>query len=310
MVATVAQLLKPPELSWDKDWHRIYTSVYLTFTTSKADTGLTAVNAPNIPEYGSHFQAGNDEDPWAFAIAAQARSVESDNEKFHRKWYVTITHSTQPRIRCADFQRENPIDEPPIISGSFAQFTRPAEKDRDDKPILNSAEEPFVPAIEVDDARDTLIIEVNTAEIDLQQRADARNKVNSDPIWGLDKRHVKMAQWQWRVMHFGKCNPFINNVFEFHIGDEPWNHKQLDAGFRDLNPFWVAGDPLEEKHKTIMDGRDHPRHMPTPLDGSGAILADGADAVYLKEPDGFEIYEEFDFTTIAGIPNPLPGPFA
>jgi len=170
-------------------------------------------------------------------------------------------------------------------------------------------DEPFIPAIEINDSRDSLIIEVNTATINLRQRAEARDKVNSSTIWGLGKREVLLKQWSWKKMTYGVCNEFINHRYEFEINADKWNVKQLNAGFREKNDEAIGED---DKYLTIMDGHDQPRHQPTllDLDGHRIDLAAGDAAVYVKDPDGFEIYKEYDMTSLPGIPNPLPGPFA
>jgi len=297
-------------IRWTRDWHREYTSIYQVITDDLDDGPVTATNATGIPAYGSSYSWGNDSDQWAFAIEANASLVSEDNTR--RQWYVTITHSTQPRLRCADVQRNSPLDEPPIISGSFVQFTKPAEEDKDGDPIVNVCDEPFIPAVEINDSRDSLVIEINTANINLAQRADAKDKVNSGTIWGLGPRTVLLKQWTWRKMSFGVCNEFINHRYEFEINTDKWNHKLHNVGYRHKNPFWVCGDDPEEQWRTILDGRDQPRHLPTPLklDGSINDLQCGGTPVYLKDPDGFEIYKEYDLTTLPGIPDPLPGPFA
>ncbi len=301
---------KSTSLRWTRDWHREYTSIYQVITDDLDDGPITAANATGIPAYGSSYSWGNDVDSWAYAIEANMSLVSEKDTR--RVWHVTISHSTQPRTRCADVERQNPIDEPPVISGSFVQFTKPAEKDKDDKALLNVVDEPFVPAIEVNDSRDSLIIEVNTVNINLEQRANARSRVNKETIWGLSSRKVLLKQWSWNVMHYGVCNPFVRHRYEFEINYEKWNHKVLNAGYRISNPFWLPGDDIEEKYKTIMDARDQPRHQPTPLTLDGGIvdIAGGEEPVYIKDPDGFEIYKEYDLTTLPGIPDPLPGPFS
>ena len=301
MTAGAATRIKS-SISWTRDWHREYTSIYQVITDDLGDGPITATNASGIPTYGTSYLWVNDSDPWAFAISATADVV---NEKdTSRVWRVTINHSTQPRLRCADTQRENPLDEPPILSGSFVQFTKPAEQDKDGKPIVNTADAPFVPAVEINDSRDSLIVEVNTANINLRQRAEARDKVNSGTIWGLGPREVLLKQWSWRVMSYGVCNQFINHRYEFEINADKWNHKLLNAGYREKLP---AGST--DTHRTIMD-LDQPRHEPTMLDAVGVKLAAGATPIYVELPDGFKIYKEYDLTTLPGIPNPLPGPFA
>lgn len=292
---------------WDREWHRVYTSTYQVITNDLDDGPITVLSAQGIPTYGTTYTWGNDFDNWAFCDSANASLVREDETR--RVWRVTITHSTMPRVRCADVQRENPLDEPPVLSGSFVQFTKPAEEDKDGKPIVNSVDEPFVPAVEINDSRDSLVIEVNTLSISLPQRAEAKDRVNKDHIWGLEPRTVLLKRWAWQKMTYGVCNEFIRHTYEFEINYDKWNHKLFNVGYRKKNPEATGED---DKYLTIMDGRDQPRHQPTPLDLDGNVLdlAAGDDPVYVKDPDGFEIYKEYDLRSLPGVPNPLPGPFA
>lgn len=297
MVAAVARPIQS-EISWDPEQHRQYTSTYMVLTDDKNDGPITAIQASGIPAYRSPYAFGNDTDPWAFCSSIQARLTKVEDTA--RQWTVTVTHSTRPAERCADFQIDNPLDEPFKISGSFAQFTRPATVDRNGLSITNSVQEPFVPAIEIDDSRKVLVIEKNLPTIDLDDWADYADTVNSGTLWGLSSRKIKLNQWRFTVLYYGVCNYYVNNVWEFHINKDKWNHKVIDAGFRHLD------GGAAPNYKTIMDTVDQPRHQPTPLDGSGNILdLTGGLPPYTFN---FEIYREKDFTAI-GLPAVLPGPF-
>lgn len=307
MVATAARPITS-SVGWDKDWNRTYTSVYEVITTDVQDGPITAVQASGIPAYRSPYSWGNDSDPWAFCseVDAQIRSVEETS----KLWTVTVTHTTRPQFRCADTQIENPLDEPLKLSGSFVQFQRPTQVDKDGNPIVNSVDEPFVPAIERDDSHDTLNVEFNSPTIDLQLRAEFRDAINSQGLWGLLRWTVKLTQWDWAIAYYGTCNAYVINRMTFLIKygtgvDSTWIKEVLDAGFRHKINCAVGLDPAL-RMKTNTDAQDNQIHQPMPLDGSGnpISIACGDAPVYLS----WHLYNEKNFADL-GLPDPLPGPF-
>lgn len=292
-------------ISWDPEQHRQYTSIYEVITDDVNDGPLTVVNASGVPAYRSTYTWGNDSDPWCFcnSITASIRDV----KETRRLWTLTLVHSTRPATRCADTKIEDPLMEPLRVRGSFSQFSKPAEKDRNSKAIRNSVDEPFVPAIEIDDSRKILYIQRNTRVISLSQWCDFSDSVNSNAMWGLDARCIKLNQWDWEVLYYGTCDWYVSHQWEFHMQYDKekaeyskWNHRPLDVGFR-----YLDGGTAPD-YKTIPDRIDYPRHQPTPLDGHGEIvdLASGGVPFF----HDFEIYKERNFGLL-GLPDPLPGPF-
>lgn len=299
----------------DEEFHRDYTSTYEVITNDKLDGPRTARTASfggvSIPAYGDSYVWGNDTDPyaWCRSLKAKLRSV-----KAHRRhWTVTATHSTRPKFRESSTPRENPLDEPILIYGSFVQFRRPATKDKDGRAIANTVGEPFVPALERDDSRLSVVLEKNTATISLTQWALFRDAVNSAALWGIPARCVKLIQWNWRLAYYAASSVYVQHRMEFHINTDVystaetglgWDYNVLNQGFRyKVN----CSSEKEKRQRTIMDGRDQPRHQPTPLSSGGEILdlACG-DTEYYKN---FRVYNELDFHAIPWIPDPLPGPF-
>jgi hypothetical protein len=299
----------------DEEFHRDYTSTYEVITDNKLDGPRTARTASvagvAIPGYGDPYVWGNDSDPFAWC---RSLSSKLKSRKAHRRhWTITVTHSTRPKYRESSTPRENPLDEPPLIYGSFVQFRRPATKDKDGKSIINTVGEPFVPALERDDSRLSVVIEKNTSSISLTQWANFRDAVNSAAIWGLPTRTVKLIQWSWRLAYYAVSSVYVQHRLEFHINTdvyamaEPgrgWDYNVLNQGYR----YRVdCAKPIEKRVREIMDGRDQPRKGPTPLGQAGQILdlACG-DTEFYKN---YRVYNELDFHAISFIPDPLPGPF-
>jgi hypothetical protein len=212
------------------------------------------------------------------------------------------------------------LDEPPKLSGSFARFQKPATHDFEGNPILNSVDEPFVPALERDDSRDTLIVDVNTEQIDLLLRATYRDSVNDAPLWGLEKNTIKLGQWSWQIAYHGTCTPYVINRVEFEISYKEsirkgfegeiigWKDEILQAGFR--HKVDCAANPKEQRYQTNTDDHDNQIHQPMALDDDGNVISIecGDDPVYAQ----FLLYPELDFTVLLEelrLTDPLNGPF-
>jgi hypothetical protein len=300
----------------DDKFHRNYVSTYHVCIPHWAGP-FSAVQAVGIPAYGSNYTWGADFDLWAFATSYSAGFDPDENcvvsgIKCH-KYEVIVTHTTTPTDYPSGILRDDPITYPPRISGSFANFSVPAYRDKDDAPVVNTATELFDNTPEIEDSHDTLNLEFVTPTINLAQRSDFRNSVNSEPIWGLGIRQVKLISWTYKILWYG-ATPYVMHNFEFHIsqvqhpyacgdGDETaynlnpaigWYTTLPNAGYRELTGGSIV---------TILDDFDSPLNKPSDLDCDGAVSTEQKWIRYALE-------KERDFTTIPGMPDPLPGPFA
>lgn len=283
--------------SADNEGHRTHSVTFRAVTddtTKKSYSAWLAVATQYPP--GTPYSLLGESDSWAFAQRpSRARAEKATNRK---SYLVDVDFSTKPAEKCSNHNVENPLDEPVKISGSFVRATKVVTQDRLGEQLANSADEPWIPAAEIDDSRDTLIIEANTAGINLQQRGQARDKVNETPIWGLQPRAAKLSQWQWSIQKYGQCNLYVVNRLEFEINMDLWNDARLDEGFRIKDGVDADGNT---KYKTLMDGQDQPLREPRLLDGQGDLLGPNANPVIVRK----ELYREFDFHSIGFLPDPL-----
>jgi hypothetical protein len=289
-----------------------YTVVYQVITDDVNDGPLTATTASGIPSRGSFYQFGNEADYWAFAESARAKLVSRDNSR--KVWNVTITYrhpsDTQQQNDAPNASAADPLDIGWKISGSFANQQLPAEVDSTGAAVTNSVEEPFIdPPLMYDAPIDTLILEKNTATINLATRAACIGTVNSAEMWGLKKRQIKLARWDYRILYYGNGSSYVSNTFEFQIrstiseingAEIGWTDEVLDKGSRFIvNQF--AADP-RVRYANITD--ENGRFLVEKLDGQGNVLPVGDPLAWLQ----FKIELEYDFLAL-GIPDPLPGPF-
>lgn len=224
-------------------------------------------------------------------------------------WNVPVTYSSRPYAQGtgnpADVGKDNPVDWEWKVSGSFASYLKAVTKDWNGTAVLNSADEPFIPLPEQDDPRDVLVLEKNTANIDLSVRKQFRGAVNSLPIWGLDAREAKLMQWEFQVCWNG-IDAYISNRFEIHIQYGGWLFQPLDQGFREK--VGIVNGLNDYREITVRGERIR---TPALLDGAGARLLAGNNPVFFDgaggNPAAFEIEPEKDFFDL--FPGLLPGPF-
>lgn len=201
----------------------------------------TVLQTPGLPLPGSTWNFFDDNDPWAYCrpTCQLQQWQHSEKDGPWRWWQVTQTFSTLPLIRCQDTTVENPLLEPPVISGTFVQETKEAVYDLEGKPLLTSSHERYRGSnVEFDFARPTIHIEHNVANLELPLLAELINKVNSVPMWGLDVRCVKLSQISWQKQYYGSCQPYYKRTFDFDIRFETFDRLLLDEGSKALNGEW------------------------------------------------------------------------
>ena len=311
------------ELTVGKGLSRTYSTTFQIISDFPA-APETVVTDSRLPQYGEPYVFFDESDIWAFCNEIQHRTDPRKRVKMPEYGpgdmqihTVVTTHRTQSdeSPRGTRSRQESPLDDPPEISGSFTPFRRRTRNDKDRNPIQNSAKVIPEDGVEVDDAWDTLRVAINTPSIDLALRGNARGAVNSEPIWGLAARQVKLMAWNWQILQRGELE-YVRNSFEFLISYEEFPTTNVHKGPTDAVGFyhlfhdtgfgyWPGGvdaDPLGE-YTTIgtIEGDNF----------EGKLASDGDKLTPQTDDPGWLIYaveKEVDFNEF-GIPNPLPGPF-
>lgn len=304
---------------FDDKFNRVHTGIFQVITDVD-DGPITALNAIGIPTWGTSFVWNADIDLWAFAQTYKADPIERIvyGGRDCWKWQVTVTWSSKSTERAKTSPRLNPIDDPPVISGSFLGERVTAIRDKDGNPIVNAAAEPYLDSPPtVLGNTDTLRISYHTAQIDLAQRAQYVGAVNQSTIWGLQPRQALLTRWDYSVKYAGDLE-YIAHSFEFHIkfDETPASNVCKGEGLADkpgwytilpnrgYSPYKIADDYNSKTLKR--DGEDNPVTTPVSLLCNGTENTDPATEYW----NVFAVEKERDFTAIPGMPNPLPGPFA
>lgn len=220
-------------------------------------------------------------------------------------WYtVELRFSSKPDKRCRTNPVEDPINEPPVISGSTSKYTEQGLIDRFGNFITNSAWERIQgPQNEWDHNRKSIKIQQNVASSLLgyilpSQMLDC---VNGLPLWGFPPRTIKLSSCPWELKFNGPCSPYYQRTLEFDIryqqnddgSFDTWDRNVLDEGTKVLAGQWkgqpgvgnglqwvptVGANPQNPTHfikavdfqtnnpiKLILNGRGVPAGLVTPL---------------------------------------------
>lgn len=207
-----------------------------------------------------------------------------------RKWIAEVQYATD--VLPEEHEPDNPLDKPDVKEWGSQQFQRPAERDLNGKPIVNTAKEPFSQPYEIDDSRQTLSVSRNSAEFDDKLANRYRDAVNSDTFLGYPPGIVKLQEISAQeAFHEGEKYFQIRFVFHFRSEDETdpdWQLHVLNAGYRELT---VTVGP-DNFYKTILDDEGLPVNQPVPLNADGEKLRPDQDPIFLD----FDVYRKLPFS--------------
>jgi hypothetical protein len=245
----------------DKDGYRDYKIVFLV-QTDDTDDGPNVVwgsvdpDSP-LPNIGDAWNYGNDYDPYALCWPTCSVTKYGPAEQRGYYWLVEYLFTNRPFQRCQDTKIENPLLEPPKVSGSFVNYTRKTHHDRNGGLILSSSLEPI--EIERDYNRPTVTVELNVSSNPLATYAAMIDTVNDRELWGLPARCVKLRNVSWTRHYYGVCTAYYTLRYEFDIRYPQYLGQLLgtgtsslgteyggfdlidvaDVGFKHLNGRWV-----------------------------------------------------------------------
>lgn len=283
------------DVNRDKDGHRDYKLQWLVRVDDPQEGPYQVLACPGLPATGAPWSFGYDYDPWATCWPDCV--VRSVNSKEPDHWWTVEQHfSTKPLKRCQDNQIENPLAEPPKLSGSFTKFTKEAVKDRFGKNIKSSSHERYRgAAVEFDDNRPNVKVEINRMILPLALFAGTVDRVNDSGLWGCPKRCVKLSNVSWSRQLYGTCNFYYTIGYEFDIKFDTFDRVLPDEGTKVLAPGGNANDPRDFIAYIDKIGQNSRVFLK-----NGLALADGDN----PENKTWEYYQEANMLAL-GIPSSL-----
>jgi hypothetical protein len=310
----------------DEEGFREYKVVWLV-KAAYLDGPYVVLQTPGLPSVGSYYSIGNDSDPWAWCRAGtKIKSHQAKAGEDTRYWTVEQTFSNKPpgskdkdKERCQDVQIEDPLLEPPKVSGNFVNRSEEAvtasvvkvkkgdgtiTRTDTNLPIRNSAGELLRgPQVEFEKGYPTVSIEQNVSNLQLALCSSLINGVNDAPLWGLSTRMIKLSQFSWSRHYQGICSVYYTRKFEFEVNDKTFDRDALDEGTKCRQGHWDAAGAyvVDNANKFVraLDAHDNPIRVV--LNGDGRPLD-----VDITDPGKVHIekYPEVNFLSL-GIPTTL-----
>lgn len=203
-------------------------------------------------------------------------------------WDVRVTYSTEP-LREDEDEPENPLDRPVRITWSSELSQEFTTKDKDGKPMMNSAGDALEP-FEKDDVRWIIRLTKNFSQVP-SWVATYVNRVNSTSITIqgviLSARTAKVQSLEIGEVQVQNDIPYQEVSAELAYKLDTWDVDRLDEGFHYLD---------SGSRKRVLLDDNEPSTEPVPLDGSGGILSspDEDNAVFRT----FNIYSELDLNSL------------
>lgn len=227
----------------DMDYNRDYSISILVeldfplnvFTGSSLQGPAIVSNTPGLPVIGDTWNFADDVDVWAYC-KARTTIEQFGNDVPNQYFLVTYLFSTKPDRRCNETAIEDPLLEPPKLSGSFTKYTLEATQDRFGNPILTSSFEQIRgPQNEWDANRQTVKIAIPVAQLNLQTVSSCMDTVNEFELWGNSPRCVKLSNASWEQVFFGTCYVYYRWEYEFEVNSDTWDRDFLDQGTKALH---------------------------------------------------------------------------
>lgn len=279
----------------DREGHREYKIEHLV-RTSQGNGPAAALTCPGLPTPGSEWLFDHEVDLWATCkldADVQPYSLKSGEPPTH--YTVTQTYSSKgDDKKCKDEQQDDPLLQPPKVSGNSNKFNEEATKDRFGKAIKNSSHEPFKGTqVEYEEYRDSVKVEQNVADPNQGYVLpyQMRNTVNDLPLWGFPSRSIRLAGAPWERKFYGHCSIYYTRTLEFeiYIKKDPdtgayvsgWDRDLQDEGAKVLNGHWDPASPqwVVDRIGLVAADSSNPAHFIKAVDRKGNpmhVILDGA----------------------------------
>lgn len=220
----------------NEDGHRDYFVKWLVEADSTAAGPQTISFAPGLPQIGAQWAFGLDNDAWAFCSPAWTIAPFTNTQERSDLWVVTQPFTTRPLFRCQTQQIENPLLEPPRLSGSYVREVRRARVDRHGEIPRSISSEPVTGQdMDVPESRPTVHVEITQLNHNLDVITSMTNTLNDAPLWGLSPRKVFFSDVSWRRFMYGTCTFYFVMGLDFEI-----NFRTFDRTIGDVSRLRLA----------------------------------------------------------------------
>ncbi len=268
----------------DTEGNRTYIVTAQVKTNDRGDASIIVIAGLGL-DLTSFYAFGNESDPGAFFTSA--RAVPKKRKESLTVWTVTINYSSKAKDKVNVTQVDDPLDEPPQISGSFVEYLKIVEKDQANVIVANTVGDVFDPPVMDEDGRPTIVILKNFAECNLPLYGDYFGAVNLDPFFGLGVRTCRLAGITWGQKYRGSGVPYYPITMTFEIKKDTWDLSILNRGYAELDGgVW----------KVVADDKNKAFNKQVNLDAAGKKIPPGSPGYFIVPK--FRIKDERPFSVL------------
>ena len=207
-------------------------------------------------------------------------------------WIVTSKYEKPGSDDEEQSTGTNPLLRPTKYRIEWSNYTKIITKELNGqkRAILNSAGQKFADPVEQEDQRLVLVAVRNVAVLEyiINLGIVYKNAVNTNTFYGAAPRHAKVQSITCGDQQTEEDVSYYRMTIRVEFNDEAWDRQFLDQGIVVEDPNnagnWIA----------VKDGTATPMGQEMQLDGNGAVLAPGADPVWIDPP--YRTYPERDFS--------------
>jgi hypothetical protein len=274
-----------------------YSLAYLAESSDGADT------ADAVMAYGAAHGGFALGDVYRFRSFTDSASVcerikPVQNRDCNKLWTVTYDFASQSGTQNNQSPEEpNPLLRLPKYSFHKEPAQKPAETDRNNKSVRNSAGCRFSNPVMDDGSRIIMPYTRNEETFPLLMAYVYWDSVNSGAFLGAEKGKMLCRSitgtrvWERWIGNDGRARfGYWEVTYEFAYDKDGWNAKRVDEGTLELD----AGGKLVQPK----DARGYPIAGPFLLDGKGKRMSDADVAAGKFNTLDFTVYAELDFSAL------------
>jgi hypothetical protein len=292
-VTSIVELFEGRNGSFSASDGRRYYRKFLVLTNNPLDGPQTVKTALGA-NYGDRYQpvGSTDNDQFCYLESLDAAQDEGDA----LGWIVTATYSWFDSLTAGGGPKANPLKFPIDVTWGWRNVQVPVQYDVNNKPVLNTANDPFDPPLMKDDARQIITIVRNEAFYNVVQAFNYRNAVNSDSFAGYNPQMCRMLPITAKNVFHQDIGWYAQVTYQVEI-NSPNGHRPfvLNIGMRKISQTTNQPIPI------LLNGI--PISKPMLLTAAG-FLAKPTDPPYFIQP---QIYFELPFAIFGFDPIALLG---